>query len=280
MSYQPIIPMSGLGGWKFLQATYDRQLANHSASPQVRRERDYMMQKLSGPVSAEEFVKDKRLLKSALTAFGLAGEEWKGGLISRVLKEAGDPSSTFLNRMNNPRYTAFAQTFRPVDGKIQVDQDTLARLSTGFEEKAFSFAVGETDDTMRLALNYKSEIAGLAVAGRSDAAVAYRLLADPPVANVVRTALNIPESTTKLPVERQAELIKAGLKKLLGVSALAEISAPEHVDKLLKRFHIMSSINNPPGPLAPGAAALQLLSGANYGFGENASQNLLFSLLS
>ncbi|MFN7054791.1 DUF1217 domain-containing protein [Hyphomonas sp.] len=279
MSFQPVIPMSGLGGWKFLQATFDRQLEKYSASPQVRRERDEMTAKLSEPISLENFVKDKRLLKSALTAFGLAGEEWKGGFITKVLKEAADPESNFLQRLNNPRYTAFAEAFRPVGGVIEVDTDALAKIAVRFEQNAFNIAVGEIDDTMRLALNYQSEINDLVGEGRSDNAILYRMLGDLPVANVLRTTLNLPQSITKLPIERQAEVLKAGLQKLLGVTSMSDIASPANVDKLLDRFHIMSSINSGPSANTPGVLALSLLSGGSYGFGANASQNLFLSLM-
>lgn len=279
MSFQPVIPMSGLGGWKFLQATYDRQLENFSASPQVRRERDEMTAKLSEPISLENFVKDKRLLKSALTAFGLAGEEWKGGFITKVLKEAADPESTFLKRLNNPRYTAFAEAFKPVGGVIEIDTDALAKIAVRFEQNAFNIAVGEVDDTMRLALNYRAEIGELVGEGSSDNAILFRMLGDLPVANVLRTALNLPQSITKLPVDRQADILKSGLQKLLGVSSISDVASPENVGKLLDRFQIMSSVNNGPSANTPGVLALSLLSRSSYGFGANASQNLFLSLV-
>ncbi len=279
MSFQPIIPLSGVGGWKFLQATYDRQLASHSDSPQVRRDRDYLTETLSDPITVEDFVADKRLLRTALTAFGLAGEEWKGGFITKVLKEVGDPGSTFLQRLNNPRYTAFANALAPTNGRIELEADALARMAVRFETNAFNAAVGDVDDTMRLALNYTSEVGEIVGNGSSEQAILYRLLGDLPVASVLKTALNLPESLTKLPVERQADLLKSGLQKLLGIRDIAEITGPEQVEKLIERFHIMSSVNAGPSMSTPGVTALSLLSGASFGFGANASQNLFLSLL-
>lgn len=279
MAFQPVIPMSGLGGWKFLQSTYDRQLANHADSPQVRRDRDYMTEKLSGSITVEDFIRDKRLLRTALTAFGLAGEEWKGGFINKVLKEAADPDSTFLKRLNNPKYTDFAKALTPVNGRIELDEESLARMAVRFEAQAFNLAVGDVDDTMRLALNYQSEIGDVVGEGLSERAMLFRLLGDLPVATVLKTALNLPESTTKLPIERQADILKSSLQKFLGIRDIAEIAKPEHAEKLIERFHIMSSVKNGPSMSTPGVAALSLLSGGSFGFGANASQNLVLSLM-
>jgi hypothetical protein len=278
VAFQPVIPSSGLGGWKFLQSTYDRQLTNHSNSPQVRRDRDYMTEKLSGSMPVEDFVKDKRLLRAALTAFGLAGEEWKGGFINKVLKEAGDPDSTFLKRLNNPKYSAFAEALKPVNGRIEVDEDSLARIAVRFETQAFNLAVGEVDDTMRLALNFQAEISDVIGSGLSEKAMLYRLLGDLPVAAVLKTTLNLPQNMTKLPIERQADILKSSLQKLLGVRDIADVAKPENVQKVLERFHIMSSVNSGPSGNTPGMAALSLLSGGSFGFGASASQNLFLSL--
>ena len=96
---QPAIPMSGLAGWSFLQTTYSRQLETFSDSASVKNDRAYMSEKLSSPISLDNFMSDRRLLRVTMTAFDLAGEEWKGGFIRKALEEAANPvepaSATF-----------------------------------------------------------------------------------------------------------------------------------------------------------------------------------------
>lgn len=278
MAFQPVIPLSGIGGWKFLQATYDKQLQSYTNSPQVRKDRDYMIEKFSQPISVEDFLKDSRLLRVTMTAFDLSGEEWKKGYINKVLKEVGDPESTFLTRLNNSKYTAFANALKPVNGKISLEADDIAAMAVRFEANSFEIAVGEVDDTMRLSLNYKAEISSIVGSGSSENAIAYRLIGDTPMYTVVKTALNLPSDTSKLPIERQAELVKDGLKKMLGVSKLSDISSPEAVDKMILRYHAMKSITEGSAMYTPASAALTLLGGGSYGYGSNASQNLFLSI--
>ncbi|OYW86615.1 MAG: flagellar protein, partial [Hyphomonas sp. 32-62-5] len=85
--FQPVIPLTGIGGWRFLQSTYDRQLQSHSDSPQIKSDRAYLMEKFSKPVEMDTFMKDSRLLRVAMTAFDLGGEEWKRGFISKALND-------------------------------------------------------------------------------------------------------------------------------------------------------------------------------------------------
>jgi hypothetical protein len=275
--FQPAIPLSGIGGWKFLQATYTRQLESFTDSPQVRNDRDYMLDKLSQPMSVDDFMADRRLLRVTMTAFGLGGEEWKGGFIRKALDEVADPESTFLARLNNPKYTEFAESLLPIDGKIIMSSSELAKIAVNFEAQSFQAAVGNVDDSMRLALNYQSEIADMVGTDASEKTILYRILGDVPVRTVMETAFNLPESINSLDLDRQAEVFKERITSVLGISDLSELSSPEITEKMIHRFLAMETIENGSSSYSPASAALTLLSN---GVGSQASENLFLSLLS
>ena len=275
--FQPIIPLSGNSGWNFLQATYSRQLESFSKSPEIRNDRDYMLEKLSDPMTLDDFMADKRLVRVTMTAFGLAGEEWKGGFIRKALEEVTDPESTFLPRLNNAKYTAFAESLAPIDGKIIMSSSELAKIAVNFESASFQAAVGEVDDNMRLALNYQSEIGDLVGTNSSDKTILYRILGDVPVRSVLESALNLPSSMSSLDVDRQADILNDKLSSVLGINDLSDLTSPEMMDKVIQRFHVMQTIENGSTSYSPASAALTLLSS---GVGSQASQNLFLSLLS
>lgn len=273
--YQPVIPLAGNSGWKFLQSTYDRQLQSLSNSPQVKADRSYLIEKFSEPVTTEAFLNDKRLLRVALTSFDLGGEEWKRGFIDKVLKEVADPESTFLARLNNSKYTAFANAFKPVNGKITVTPQALDKIAEAFDKATFETAVGNVDDSMRLALNYQSDIKGLMGNGSSETAILYRILGDVPVRTVLEASLNLPTDIRKLPIEKQAELLKTGLQKL-GINDVKDLADPDQVDRMIKRFHALQSVREGASNYSPAANALTLLNGG-VGLGGQAGINLLLS---
>lgn len=275
--FQPAIPLSGIGGWKFLQATYSRQLESFSDSPQVRNDRDYMLDKLSDPMSVDDFLADKRLLRVTMTAFGLGGEEWKGGFIRKALEEVADPESTFLARLNNTKYTNFAEALSPVDGKIIMSSSELAAIAVNFEAESFQTAVGEIDDSMRLALNYQSEISEMVGTDSSDKTILYRILGDVPVRTVMETAFNLPEGLSSLDLDRQAEILEKQITSVLGISDLSDLSKPDVTEKMINRYLAMETIENGSTSYSPASAALTLLSN---GVGSQASENLFLSLLS
>lgn len=274
--FQPVIPMTGNTGWKFLQSTYDRQLKSYADSPQIKADRAYLEEKFSKPVALDDFMKDSRLLRVAMTSFDLGGEEWKRGFISKVLNEAADPESTFLARLNNAQYTAFAKAFTPVGGKISIEPDALQSIGDAFEKASFETAVGDVDESMRLALNYQSDISRLVGEGSSETAVLYRLLGDVPVRTVLETATGLPSSIRNLPIERQAEMLKSALQKNFGITDVHDLSVDAKVEKVIQRFHAMESIGSGSTTYSGASAALTLLNGG-AGLGGQGGINLLLS---
>jgi len=271
--YQPVVPFSGIAGWNFLQATYDRQFESFTDSVQVKRDKDYMLAKLSEPMTVEDFLDDPRLMRTTMTAFDLGGEEWKRGFVDKVLTEVADPESTFLTRLNNPQYTRFAEALNPQNGIISISEEQRADIGTRFEAVSFKVSVGEIDNSMRLALNYQSEIAEVATSGSSNDAILYRLLGSVPMRSVLETALNLPSDIQKLPIEKQAELLEERIQSQFGVRDMSALAEPENVDKVIQRYHAINSLSSGISPTTPGAAALTILSGV----GGGASQNLFLS---
>ena len=275
---QPAIPMSGLAGWSFLQSTYGRQLESFSDSASVKNDRAYMSEKLSKPISLDDFMADRRLLRVTMTAFDLGGEEWKGGFIRKALEEAPNPESSFLTRLNNPAYTKFAETFSFKDETLSLSAEKIEQLGDNFESAAFRLAVGDVDENMRLGLNYQQQIIDIAGTGSSNDAIAYRILGNVPVKTVLEKALNLPSDLSKQPIEKQAEILRDKLSSAFGISDLSDLVSPDNIDAVIRRFHVMETINNGPSALTPGYTALTLL-GGGQGFGAIASQNLFLSLL-
>lgn len=274
--FQPVIPLSGNSGWNFLQATYTRQLDSFAKSPEIRNDREYMLEKLSSTMSVDDFLSDRRLLRITMTAYGLEGEEWKVGFIRKALEEVGDPDSTFLPRLNNAKYTSFAETFSPIDGKIILSSKELAKIAVNFETESFQSAVGDVDDNMRLALNYQAEITDLVGTDSSEKAILYRILGDVPVRTVLQSALNLPDGLVNLDLDQQADVLKERLTSALGINDVADLANSETVGRMIQRFHAMETIQNGSTSYSPASAALTLLSN---GVGSQASQNLFLSLL-
>ena len=274
--FQPIVPATGLAGWNFLQSTYDTQLESYSSSTQIQNDVNYMIEKLSAPIDVDAFLDDQRLLRVTLTAFDLAGEEWKRGYIENILNEFNDPDSTFLSRLNNPKYTAFAEVFAPADGKVVVFEEVLADMATRFQRNSFEAAIGNVDNSMRVALNYQSEIADLVGVDSSEQTILYKLLGDEPVRKVMETALNLPSEFINLDIDQQASILKDRLSSSLGFNDLQDLKSEESITRVLQRYHAMEQIAAVRRDTSSAAIALTLLTS---GVGSYASTNLFLGTI-
>lgn len=273
MVFTPVIPSTGIVGWNFLQATYDRQLESFSNSAQISADNDYMVGKLSSPISVEEFLDDPRLRRTTMMAFGLEGEEWKRGFISKVLNEVNDPESSFLTRLNNSDYTNFAETLNPLDGQIRLSADAIAEISEQFKARSFRSAVGEADNDMRLNLNYQAEIGNLITNGSDAQTNMYRVLGSVPVRTVLETALGLPSDVSQLDIDQQVEIFQDALQSSFRIDDVNDLTSAENIERVIQRYSAISAISNGPSPSTPGATALTLLSG----IGSTGSQNLFLS---
>lgn len=277
MTFQPVLPLSGFAGWNFLQETYDKQLETYSASPQIQRDIDYFKEKFAQPISVEDFVTDPRLRRISLTAFGLNGEEWKTGYIRNILEQVQDPDSTFLQRLNNPQYTSFAEALEPANGQINLISPEIDTIAARYAAESFELAVGQQDDTMRLSLNYQDGIGELVTEGSTDEAVLFKLLGSTPIRTVLETALGIPADISQLDVDRQAEFLDDRLKSQFGINSVQDLKSPEVVEQVLQRYQILAGINQNLSATSSASTALVLLGNAAAGFGSIASQNLFLS---
>lgn len=274
MVFRPALPLSGVAGANFLQRTYDLQLQTFADSPQVSNDRAYFEQAFSEPISVDDFISDRRLLRISLTAFGLAGEETKGGFVRRAFESALDPDDSFLQRINNPDYTRFTAVVRPdADGNIQLNASQIQDILTDFERESFEAAVGDVDTDLRLDLNFRSDIGRLVSGDASEDAKAFRLLGSVPIRTLLEGALNLPTEFSQLDVERQAEDLQRRLQSAFGISELSELAEPEVTDRVTRRYLAIQSALQGPNANTPGFAALSLLTGV----GSNASANLFLS---
>ena len=272
-----MIPLGGLGGLKFLQDTYDRQLDSFTRNPQHARDVEQVRAKLEQPMSLDDLLDDRQLLRVAMTAFGLDGEEWKRGFIEKALTEATDPESTFLRRLNNPAYTAFAEVFAPGNGTIALSPEQVGSVLRDYDKRSFELAVGDIDGDMRLSLNFQERIGGLVGGVASAEARMFRILGDVPIRTVLETALGLPSDVRKLPIEQQADIFSDKMNAVFGISDLSDLANPKQVQSVIERFHALGSLGTQSAGAGSASIALSLLT--SPGLGARASQNLFLASL-
>jgi len=276
--FQPTAGIGGLPGWFVLQRTEARQREVFERSPVIERDVDYFRENISKALTAKDLVNDRRLLTVALGAFGLGDEINKKAFVEKILDEGTEESDAFANRLNEPRFKALAEAFGY--GNIQGGSSVLLEsfredMIARFKVREFDRAVGEGDNDMRLALNFRREISELVDPDTTEKTAWFQIMGQQPLREVLATAFNIAPSVAQLDIDRQQEIFADRARSLLGSSDPAQFDDPEVVDEMLRRFFLMRQLESGPSSSTPGYGALILLQ--SQSLGASAIENLLLS---
>ncbi|WP_414896774.1 DUF1217 domain-containing protein [Rhodovulum sp. YEN HP10] len=136
MSFQPVLPLTGYAGWRFLERTMERQQEAFNNSPATRKELDYFASNIGKVTSADELVSDYRLLKVALGAFGLQDEIGNKYFIKKVLTEGVDDKGALANKLADKSYYKLAEAFRFISSggsAAAIEKDFASELSLKIE---------------------------------------------------------------------------------------------------------------------------------------------------
>lgn len=274
MSFQPTIPTTGLAGWRFLQRTEASQKATFDKNVTLAKDVQYFTDNISKVTSAADLVADRRLLKVALGAFGLDSEISKKAFIRKILDEGSTAPTALAVRMTEPSYKKLAAAFGFGDaGGSQTAVAGFAKTITdAYKTRAFEAAVGDSNENMRLALNFKREIADLAAA---DKASWYSVIGSKSMRKVIEKAFGLPsDSFGKLDVDRQREILRSKSSAMFGSSELSVFKDAANVSKVIDRFLARAQIEEGPTISGSASSALTLLGG---GSGTSGLFNLLMS---
>lgn len=275
MAYQPVVPLSGIAGWRFLERTQAKQQAAFENGAELRREIAYFEETIASVKSAADLVGDRRLLKVALAAFGLEGEIDKKAFVRKVLEEGTTADGAIATRLTDPAWRKLSAAFGFGDGGARTGQAGFASaIVSAYKARAFEAAVGDADNSMRLALNFRREIATLAA---GDGGSWYSILGSKPLRQVVEKAFGLPPEFAQIDIDKQAETLKDRCDRLFGSESLAVFQDEAAVGKLIDRFLARTQIDEGAGATGPAANALALLQGMTASGGSSGIWNLLAS---
>nr|WP_245432771.1 DUF1217 domain-containing protein [Mesorhizobium loti] len=88
-----------------------RSLDRTSKQPVVSRETKYYLDNIGKVKSIDDFLKNDRLFKYAMKAFGLEDMAYAKAFMKKALTEGIDKSDSFANRLSDKRYAEFVKAF-------------------------------------------------------------------------------------------------------------------------------------------------------------------------
>ncbi len=261
MSFQPVIPLAGYVGWGFLKKTMVRQQMVQQSLPANQRDEAYFRDKIGKADTAEKLVGDKRLLRIALTAFGLEGDVNSKAFIQKVLEGGTLKEGSLANKLADKQYQKFSAAFGY--GDFSVPRTKIStfpdEILAQFRSRSFEAAVGQQNNTFRLSMNAEREIPALANKGSSELAKWYTLLGNAPLREVMQTALGLPKSFSSIDIDQQVSTLRKRTEATFGSSDLSQFKDPSKMDALVRRFILQSEMQGQAAASSPAATALALL---------------------
>lgn len=259
--YQPVVPLGGLGGWRFLQRTYDNQFAAFTQSVQLQRDSDYFRDTVGKIETAEDLVKDRRLLNVALGAFGLQDDINNRFFIQKILQEGTTSKDSLANRFSDPRYREMSEAFGfgPSEVRKVAESGFVDAIIARYEANSFEVATGEQNPSLRIALYGQREMGQIATMEGSNDTKWFTVMGDPPLRNLFERALNLPQAFGQIDIDQQLEVFKNRASRVFGSNDLAQFSDPKKVQDLLTKFVVREQISSLSGGASSQSIALTLL---------------------
>ena len=262
MTFQPVLPIGGVGGWAFLAKTRASQQAAFDRSPMIQRDTDYFEQKIGSVKSPEELVSDRRLMRVALGAFGLDADIDNRFFIRKVLEGGSIDPKSLANRLSDKRYLKLAKAFGfgDITPPHSAVSDFGKKITAAYRDRQFEAAVGEAEPDLRLALSLDRDLGEIASKTLSKDGKWFTLMANPPLRTVFERVLSLPKSIGALDLDLQLKTFKAKASQAFGTDDLASFADPAKVDDLRTKF-LARSTSDASMAQVRGSAALTLLQG-------------------
>ena len=209
-----------------------RHLENIANRPMVSRETEYYRDHIGSVESIDDFLADRRLYAYAMKAFGLADMTYATAFMRKALEGGIDDRDSFANRLQDPRYREFVETFNFVRYEAATTAFDRARSGTidRYLRQTLEEDAGRHNEGVRLALYFQRKAPELENV--------FEILGQPALLKVVQVALGIPAETASQDIDKQAATISGRLD-------LADFSDPQKLAAFLDRFATLWDGNNP-----------------------------------
>ena len=240
MSFNPVVPVSGYAGWTFLNRTMAKQTAAFVKSPEIKRDEDYFRANIGKVNTAEELVKDRRLLKVALGAFGLDADLGNKAFIQKILKDGSLNPQALANKLADKQYLKLSVAFG--FGDFATPRSKLSdfpdKIIAAYRARQFEAAVGNRDGDLRLALNAQRELATLATKSGTEQIKWLGILGNSALKQVFSKALGLPTSIGAVDLDQQLLAFQDRAETTFGDKTVSQFTDPAKVEVLIRRFMV------------------------------------------
>jgi Protein of unknown function (DUF1217) len=195
----------------------------------VKADIDYFRANIGKVKTPDEFLKDYRLLKFALTAYQMEDQLNYPARIKQILKDNPNDSASLVNRMTNATYKTMNADFNFFRGGVAKlsDKAFIDQLVSKYASAQYQTTVSNGNSNVADALYFRDKIGSISNT--------YQIIGDAVLFGVVKTALNIPNAAVTGDVKRLKQWIEGKLD-------MKKLKDSTYVGKLLDRFLVLKDV--------------------------------------
>lgn len=242
--------MTTLATINLISRNLDSTLAALAKQPDVKLDIDHYGRRIEEIKSVDDFLRDDRVFRFAMKAFGLGDFAYAKAFMRKALTQGIDAPDAFVNQLADSRYRDFVETFnfqRYGETATIFDrarQGTIDRyLRQTLEERE-----GAQNESVRLALYFQRKAPQ--IEGPFD------ILSDKALTRFAYTMLGLSPSTSAINIDKQAAILQSRID-------FADFKSPDRVTRLVSRYAAIADS----ATTLPASGASLVLSGTTPGIG-------------
>ncbi|MBY2944743.1 DUF1217 domain-containing protein [Rhizobium leguminosarum] len=212
----------------------------------------YFREQMAAITTASEFLADDRLVSFALEAKGLDPDDVTSDELEKIFSSDLDDEDSYVNKLDDNRFAELVGAFNfDQDGNISADPTGTVQQRGDVLETIDAYVrltleddQGDSNTGVRLALYFQREA--------PEISSAYNILGDSALFEFFTTTFNLSSYVSNMDVDKQAEMVDNFID-------MKDLSDPDKVDDLIKRFTAMYDMANGTGTTS---SALSILTGS------------------
>lgn len=214
---------STLTSYNLISSRITNWLKTTSAEPRTAAQIKTFLARVPNIKTVDAFLKDDRVYRFAMKAFGLEDMAYAKAFMRKVLTEGIDSQNAFAMKLSDKRYREFASAFNFNRHGTAATTMNAAQQGTvdRYVRQTLEQTAGDQNANVRLALYFQRTAPGITSA--------YHVLADKALTKVVYTALGISATMSTSDIDAQAKLIDDHID-------FVDFKSPAKLDRFITRF--------------------------------------------
>lgn len=215
--------LSTLTSYNAINKDLTKSLARTAKQTDVQRDTDYYTKHIGDIKSIDDFMKNDRIYRYAMKAYGLEDMIFAKAMIRKVLEGGIDDKDAYANKLNDPRFKALAKAFdfKALGPATTATEAAQKGTTDAFVRQMLENNAGDQNEGVRLALYFQRKA--------SSVTSPYGILADKALLKVYQTAFDVSPLTSAQSIDTQA----ATVKKMFDITDLQD---PKKVEKIIQKF--------------------------------------------